>query len=1170
MLPLRSSRAAVQRRRLSTIASSSSATRSPSSIRLRPQLPPSLPSSSHLTPIIPIRHLHTSNVLLKTKVGSKADGEGEEAAEDEGKDSGVGKAKEGTKPKRTRAESSSRKKATLKEEQNEEAVEETEAESSQAAEKRAKSESRSEPEPASTSSTSAQGAAMSASAESSSSSSNDNTPPRTGREIARPDVPEIYPQLLALPLTQRPLFPSFYKAVTIHNPAVIKAVKQLVARGQPYLGAFLLKEADVDADVITSMDQVHPVGIFAQITSFFEANVKTKSASKLTTLNDESEKDASGAKDEKETTSPLTVILFPLRRIRLDELVDQNLVKIGAGVEGESEGRPEPRPAEIVQKDESEVASFEKGVVPSVQDVKERIGKKNPSSEGEDKPSTTYSQIGFLHHLVPEVSLANVSNFVFDNQAKDTQMVKALVNELITIFKDLAQMQSIFREQITSFTTSNRSQSVFEEPDRLADFAAAVTTGEAAELQAVVESPNIEDRLQKALELLKKELINAQLQQKIARDVDSKIQKRQREYYLMEQMKGIKKELGLESDGKDKLLEKFREKAAKLAMPEGVRKIVDEELNKLSGLEQVSSEFAVTRNYLDWLTDIPWGLHSTENFDIERARRILDDDHYGMKDVKDRILEFLAIGKLKGSVQGKIVCLSGPPGVGKTSVGKSIAKALDRQFYRFSVGGLNDMAEIKGHRRTYVGAMPGKAVQALKKVQVENPLILIDEIDKIGNGRFNGGDPQGAILEMLDPEQNSSFVDHYLDVPIDLSRVLFVCTANYLPNIPRPLLDRLEVIELSGYVAEEKKVIAERYLAPTAKESSGLQDVTVDIKPEALDNIVKWYARESGVRNLKKLIEKIYRKVAFKIVTEHGDKLAEAPAEETEAASITTVESQDPDVKPASERLPVDEASKDGEEKSVKPVTTTPRPRVQVPDGIKVEITPENLRDYIGSPVYPREKIYANYLPAGVSTGLAASGEGLGWVLPIEVNVMPGKGGLRLTGKLGEVMQESSHLAISWVKAHAFALGIADSDDKIILSDKDLHLHFPEGATGKDGPSAGSAIVTALVSLLTKTKVSQEIALTGEISLHGQVLPVGGLKEKTLAAHRAGIKKILVPAANKVNIQDDVHETVKEGIEFVYVENLNQVLREVFAGEATAEKWKETLPIDKEPERVKH
>jgi len=366
-------------------------------------------------------------------------------------------------------------------------------------------------------------------------------------------------------------------------------------------------------------------------------------------------------------------------------------------------------------------------------------------------------QTSFLRsHPVSVVSVENLATEPFN---KDDQYIRAFMSEIVSVFKDIAQLNPLFRDQITNFSINQIASNVFDEPDKLADFAAAVSTGEVVgELQEILESLKVEERLSKALMVLKKELINAQLQSKLSRDVDSKIAKRQREYYLMEQLKGIKKELGMESDGKDKLIEKFKERAATLKMPDGVRKVFDEELSKLAGLEPAASEANVTRNYLEWLTQIPWGQHSPENFSIKHAQEVLDEDHYGLKDVKDRILEFLAVGKLRGTVEGKIICLVGPPGVGKTSIGKSISRALDRQFFRFSVGGLTDVAEIKGHRRTYVGALPGKIIQALKRVGTENPLVLIDEVDKIGRG--HNGDPSSALLEMLDPEQNSSFLDH--------------------------------------------------------------------------------------------------------------------------------------------------------------------------------------------------------------------------------------------------------------------------------------------------------------------------------------------------------------------------------------------------------------------------
>lgn len=491
---------------------------------------------------------------------------------------------------------------------------------------------------------------------------------------------------------------------------------------------------------------------------------------------------------------------------------------------------------------------------------------------------------------------------------------------------------------------SQSAGNVFDEPSKLADFAAAVSAGEALELQEVLETLPVEERLQKSLVVLKKELMNAQLQNKISKDVESKIAKRQREYYLMEQLKGIKKELGLESDGKDKLVEGFKEKATKLAMPATVKKVFDEEINKLAHLEPAASEFNVTRNYLDWITQIPWGQRSRENYNILHATTVLDEDHYGLKDVKDRILEFIAVGKLRGTVEGKILCLSGPPGVGKTSIGKSIARALDREFFRFSVGGLTDVAEIKGHRRTYVGAMPGKVIQALKKVQTENPLILIDEIDKLGRG--HQGDPSSALLELLDPEQNSSFLDHYMDVPVDLSKVLFVCTANVLDTIPGPLLDRMEVIQLSGYIAEEKAAIAEKYLAPAAKTAAGLEDVNVNLTPEAIDALIKNYCRESGVRNLKKHIDKVFRKAAFKVVQEIGEE-EKNPTEEK-----------------------VEEKKEDETNTEIKKKDEETRKPLVVSKNVNIDINNENLKDYVGPQVYQAERLYEK-TPPGVVMGLA-------------------------------------------------------------------------------------------------------------------------------------------------------------------------------------------------------
>ncbi|KAG1727696.1 Lon protease C-terminal proteolytic domain-containing protein [Suillus lakei] len=935
-------------------------------------------------------------------------------------------------------------------------------------------------------------------------------PTPTPSSIAKQSVPEVYPQVLALPIARRPLFPGFYKAVVVRNPAVVAAIKEMMKRGQPYLGAFLLKDEHTDSDVITDINSVHPVGVFAQITSVFAAN--------------------SGTGDDKE--EGLTAVLYPHRRIKITELIKAGEHTSTAKVQEEPQTvTPPPTPTE------GDVAKIPQGPV----------------------------QTSFLHKH--SISIVQVDNLVTQPYNKDDQYIRAFMSEIVSVFKDIAQLNPLFRDQITNFSINQVASNVFDEPDKLADFAAAVSSGEVGELQDVLESLIVDDRLRKALLVLKKELINAQLQSKLSRDVDSKIAKRQREYYLMEQLKGIKKELGMESDGKDKLIEKFKERAASLKMPEGVRKVFDEELNKLMGLEPAASEANVTRNYLEWLTQIPWGQHTPENYSITHAQKVLDEDHYGLKDVKDRILEFLAVGKLRGTVQGKIICLVGPPGVGKTSIGKSIARALNRQFFRFSVGGLTDVAEIKGHRRTYVGALPGKIIQALKRVGTENPLVLIDEVDKIGRGI--NGDPASALLEMLDPEQNNGFLDHYMDVPVDLSRVLFVCTANNLDTIPAPLLDRMEVLEVSGYVSEEKCVIAEKYLGPQAKEASGLKDTDIVLEPSTVDVLIKYYCRESGVRNLKKHIDKIYRKAALKLILDLGESVfpepvppasTSAPAPSSSAdPQPKTVESQEP---PANEPNEVkSEENTSNESSDRKTVTTQERQPLQIPDDIHVRITPENLKDYVGPPVYHKDRMYVAPPPPGVSTGLGYLGNGSGAVMPVEATSMPGKGGLQLTGKLGEVIRESAQIGLSWVKAHAYELGITKTPEEQFLTDRDIHVHMPEGSIGKEGPSAGTAILSAFVSLFTKTKIHPDIAMTGEISLVGQVLPVGGLKEKILAAHRAGIKTILAPAANRADIEENVPESVKTGIRFVYVEDVREVLHEVFRGQDIVERWKDTLSL---------
>ncbi|KAI1133776.1 lon protease [Nemania abortiva] len=898
----------------------------------------------------------------------------------------------------------------------------------------------------------------------------------TNRALQKPEIPEVYPQVMAIPIAKRPLFPGFYKAITIKDPNVSAAIQEMIKRGQPYVGAFLFKDENADEDIIRDPNDVYDTGVFAQITSAFPVHGEQNS---------------------------LTAILYPHRRIKLSTLIPPAVAE-HKKPETDPEQIPDPIPPKPEEEASQEkkgdvVASFEEGVV---------VNKSDGAPE-------KYEPTSFLRKY--PVSLVNVENLVEQPFDPKSPVIRAVTNEIVNVFKEVATMNSLFRDQISTFSMSQSTGNVTAEPAKLADFAAAVSAGEPAELQEVLSSLDVEDRMQKALVVLKKELMNAQLQSKITKDVEQKITKRQREYWLMEQMKGIRRELGIESDGKDKLVEKFKEKADKLAMPDAVRKVFDDEINKLAHLEPAASEFNVTRNYLDWLTQIPWGQRSAENFGIQHAMEVLDEDHYGLKDVKDRILEFIAVGKLRGTVEGKILCFVGPPGVGKTSIGKSIARALNRQYYRFSVGGLTDVAEIKGHRRTYVGALPGRVIQALKKCQTENPLILIDEVDKIGRGYQ--GDPSSALLELLDPEQNSSFLDHYMDVPVDLSKVLFVCTANMTDTIPRPLLDRMEVIRLSGYVSDEKKAIADRYLSPAAKELAGLKDVNVSLSDQAIDELIKSYCRESGVRNLKKQIEKVYRKSALKIVQELGEEVLPESEALTEDGKAAMEESERAN---KSKGPPSPEASE-------KETTEKPRVALKVPDSVSVVIDKENLKDYVGPPIFTSDRLY-DVTPPGVAMGLAWTQLG-GSAMYIESILQSAlrpssRAGLEITGNLKTVMKESSTIAYSFAKAYM----ANEFSDNHFFDKAKIHLHVPEGAVQKDGPSAGVTMSTSLLSLALNSPVDPTIAMTGELTLTGKVLRIGGLREKTVAARRAGCKMIIFPEDNMSDWLE-LPENIKDGIE---------------------------------------
>ncbi|MGF7057441.1 endopeptidase La [Brassicibacter mesophilus] len=608
-----------------------------------------------------------------------------------------------------------------------------------------------------------------------------------------------------------------------------------------------------------------------------------------------------------------------------------------------------------------------------------------------------------------------------------------------------------------------------QEPGRLADVIASYLYLSPENKQKILEALHPYKRLEALQIILKEEIEILKLEEKIGQRVKKQINKVQKEYYLKEQLKAIQHELGEDDEIVDEV-ENYKDKIEKIKMPKEVKEKSLKEVERLLKLSPSSAETGVIRTYLDWIVDLPWDKETKDRVDIKKSREILDQDHYGLTDVKERILEYLAIRELAKSMKGPILCLVGPPGVGKTSIAKSIAKALNRKFVRMSLGGVRDEAEIRGHRRTYVGAIPGRIVSSIKKVGSKNPVFLFDEIDKLSSD-FRG-DPASALLEVLDPEQNSTFTDHFLEAPFDLSKVMFITTANSTATIPGPLLDRMEVIRISGYTEEDKVQIALRYLLPKQIKEHGLKKENINISENTLKDIINSYTRESGVRSLERNIASVCRKVAKKIVEEEID---------------------------------------------------------------VVRVNSANLHKYLGIPRYRHEKAQEEN-QVGIVTGLAWTTVG-GETLSIEVTPMNGTGKLQLTGQLGEVMKESAMAGISFIRSRAKEFGIDDN----FYKDKDIHIHIPEGAIPKDGPSAGITMATAVISALSDIPVNRNVAMTGEITLRGRVLPIGGVKEKVLAANRAGITKVLLPWENKKDMEE-IPDKIKRKIEFVLVKTMDEVL----------------------------
>ncbi|MFA0768295.1 MAG: hypothetical protein OXFUSZZB_001623 [Candidatus Fervidibacter sp.] len=650
---------------------------------------------------------------------------------------------------------------------------------------------------------------------------------------------------------------------------------------------------------------------------------------------------------------------------------------------------------------------------------------------------------------------------IIDETTEMTVEVRALMGSVLQLFQQMVQLSPHLPDEASAIAAAA------ETPAQLADIIVTALNLSAQERQRFLETLDPVQRLRDLLPLLSREVQVLELTQKIQEQARQELDKAQREFILRQQLREIQKELGETPEAE---VEELRQKIEEAGMPDEVKEVALRELDRLSKMHPAAAEYTVSRTYLDWLISLPWSKVTEDNLDIANAKRVLDEDHYDLDDVKERLLEFLAVRKLKQDTKGPILCFVGPPGVGKTSLGQSIARALGRKFVRISLGGVRDEAEIRGHRRTYVGALPGRIIQGIRQAGTKNPVFMLDEVDKLG---FDfRGDPAAALLEVLDPEQNHSFVDHYLDVPFDLSQVLFICTANITDTIPPALLDRMEVIRLPGYSHEEKLQIARRYLIPRNLNEHGLTDEHLEITDDALSLIVRQYTREAGVRNLNREIANICRKVARR--------LAEGVSE-------------------------------------------------------KVVVTPDNVSEFLGPPKFVED--FAERQPrVGVANGLAWTPFG-GSVLVVETTKMPGKGNLILTGHLGEIMKESAQAALSYVRSRSEQLGISED----FFAKHDIHIHVPAGAIPKDGPSAGITMATALASLATGRPVRPDLAMTGEITLTGRVLPVGGIKEKVLAAKEAGIHEIILPAQNRKDLTE-IPEHIRNALTFHFVENMDEVL----------------------------
>ncbi|KEP61278.1 UNVERIFIED_CONTAM: Lon protease family protein [Hammondia hammondi] len=975
-------------------------------------------------------------------------------------------------------------------------------------------------------------------------------------------LPPRFPVLTALPLFRRPAFPGFFQLLHIPDNDVFEALVRQKKSGVPggdYVAGFLTIEEKEkeheedeegpgaklrkDAGRVVDISELHTTGSLLHLLNFApHSNVRggqvvvmpyrrirllgaaDSPASSSPPASTHSGGEASSSTSSASTESLNTPAESLQREMQKDEEVsltseaegEDQVLKEGAGTSllpaAGGQGAAASGVAPEKEAEEPPSSSSAKSAADQMQGTqkKDKTGEPSPSSSS----SSSLSPVKTATCSLLRVRIAYLPDESGRFDVNDTQ--KALHLEIIATMKELLKQSYFYKEhfdQVVRFYN-------LDSPHKLADLVAGMSFGKRQELQAVLAEEDIEKRLRLVLEIAKKDLEFSKLQAQVKAQVEEKMNKMQRKFLLTEQLKFLKRELGEVKDDKESILDSFSERLEKKkhALPEEVQKAVAYELSKLHSLEQSSSEFNITRTYTDCLLSLPWGEYTEDCSDIFVAEKILNEDHYGLTDVKDRILEFIAVTILRKDVQGKIICLVGPPGVGKTSVGQSIARALHRKFYRISLGGMCDVAELRGHRRTYISALPGKVIQALKECQTMNPVILLDEIDKLG--RDFRGDPSSALLEILDPSQNRSFRDYYLDVPVDLSKVLFVCTANTPDVIPGPLLDRMEVIRIAGYIFQEKLCIARNYLLPQTSQSAGLTDDQISISSEVLEKLVRDYAREAGVRSLLKLIERIYRKAALSLVRKEQE---------------------------------------------------------------KIDVHMDNLSKFVGQPTFQSDRLYGE-TPPGVVMGLAWTQMG-GATLYVEAigrrpretskrvemerkNWRPAdddearkrekrgrteqrsrspagaEGRLKVTGQLGNVMSESSEIALTFCRV--FVRRIEPSNS--FLETAQIHLHVPEGATPKDGPSAGVTMATALVSLALNKPVLPDVAMTGELTLTGKVLKIGGVKEKVIAARRENVNTLIFPRANEREFSE-LPDDVKEGLSVHFASTYDDVYRVAFGVE---------------------